>query len=240
MKIKRIFIFTTLLILFTSLLGVVAALTSPMQGERVQTVAPDARFATAVAFDVSPALRDVVSAERVAQSNQALIEIRPDRGAVLPDQGFSGDGAIQTAKTQQAALAIPGTIANFEGLSNQDNFNIFGGRVNPPDPVGDVGPNHYVEMINLVFAVYDKTGNLLLGPMDTGALWAGFAVPDCTDPSGDPIVIYDQFVDRWLLTQFTTSGLSDPTRPFWNCVAISTSGDPTGTYYRYAFETENF
>src|SRR3990172_5175386 len=53
-------------------------------------------------------------------------------------------------------------------------FNVFGFRVNPPDPVGDVGPNHYVEMINLVFAVYAKNGTLLMGPVDTGTLWAGF------------------------------------------------------------------
>ena len=87
---------------------------------------------------------------------------------------------------------------------------MFGFRVNPPDPVGDVGPNHYVEMINLVFAVYSKTGSLLLGPVDTGTLWAGFPVEDCTDPSGDPIVVYDQFADRWLLSQFTTAaGRSD-------------------------------
>ncbi len=119
----------------------------------------------------------------------------------------------------------------FEGLSNQDNFNVFGGRVNPPDPVGAVGPNHYVEMINLVFGVYDKTGNLLLGPVDTGSLWAGFAVPDCTDPSGDPIVLYDKLEDRWLLTQFTTRG------PYYNCVAVSMTGDPTGAYFRYAFLT---
>ena len=72
---------------------------------------------------------------------------------------------------------------------------MFGFRVNPPDPVGAVGPNHYVEMINLVFGVYDKTGNLLLGPVDTGSLWAGFAVPDCTDPSGDPVVLYDKLED---------------------------------------------
>ena len=103
-----------------------------------------------------------------------------------------------------------------------------------------MGPNHYVEMINLVFAVYSKNGALLLGPVPVGALWAGFSVPDCTDPSGDSIVLYDQFVDRWILTQFTTSGLDDPTKPFWNCVAISTTGDPTGSYYRYAFETEHF
>ena len=129
---------------------------------------------------------------------------------------------------------------NFEGLSNQDNFDTFGFRVNPPDNDGDVGPNHYVELINLILGVFDKSGNKLLGPVDIGSLWADFEIPDCTDPSGDPIVLYDQIEDRWLLTQFTTSGLFDPTKPFWNCVAISTTGDPTGSYYRYAFETENF
>ena len=87
-------------------------------------------------------------------------------------------------------------------------------------------------MINLVFAVYSKSGALLLGPVDTGTLWANFAVDDCTDPSGDPIVIYDQFADRWILTQFTTRGPE-----YFNCVAISQTGDPTGAYYRYAFST---
>jgi hypothetical protein len=109
--------------------------------------------------------------------------------------------------------------------------------VNPPDPVGDVGPNHYVEMLNLAFAVYDKKGTLLTGPTPVGNLWSGFAIDDCTDPSGDAIVLYDQFVDRWILTQFTTRGLSDPTLPFYNCVAISQTGDPTGAYFRYAFIT---
>jgi len=198
---------------------------------------PTPTFKNAVAFDVSPPLRNLAAARRVTPEPGPLREVRPDRGPVAEDQGFSGDGALQSGA---GAATIPGTGANFEGLSNQDNFNIFGFRVNPPDPNGDVGPNHYVEMVNLVFGVYDKTGNLLLGPVDTGALWAGFAVPDCTDPSGDPIVLYDQFADRWLLSQFTTSGFDNPNLPFWNCVAVSTSGDPTGSYYRYAFETENF
>ena len=95
-------------------------------------------------------------------------------------------------------------------------------------------------MVNLTFAVYDKSGNRLLGPVDTGTLWDGFAVPDCTEPSGDPVVLYDQFMDRWILSQFTTSGLDDPSKPFWNCVAVSTTSDPTGSYYRYAFETGHF
>ena len=209
---------------------------------------PKAKFSAAKAFDVSPPFHDLAMAAARRSAPQAvppmLYEVRRERGSVARDRGFSGDGAVQGSNelgfAPPQALTIPAPTVNFEGLSNQDNFNVFGGRVNPPDPVGDVGPNHYVEMINLVFAVYDKAGNLLLGPVDTGTLWAGFAVPDCTDPSGDPIVLYDQFTDRWILSQFTTSGLTDPTRPFWNCVAISTTGDPTGTYYRYAFETANF
>lgn len=152
----------------------------------------------------------------------------------------TGGNGIDPALQSSALAAFGAPIVNFDAASNQDNFNVFGGRVNPPDPVLAVGPNHIVEMINLVTAIYDKSGNTLVAPFDIGALWAGFAVPDCTDPSGDPIVLYDQFMDRWVLSQFTTSGLSDPSRPFYNCVAISATSDPTGAYHRYAFTTDDY
>ena len=77
-----------------------------------------------------------------------------------------------------------------------------------------------------------------MGPVDTGTLWAGFPIEDCTDPSGDPVVLYDQTTDHWILSQFTTRGLDDPSLPFYNCVAVSQTGDPTGAYYRYAFITQ--
>ena len=224
---------------FAMALVVAAGVATTVAGAATQAGAAAERsgpkFTNAVAFDVSRPLRELAKERKPGKAKGG--EVRPEAGAVGEDRGHSGDAALQA---DIAPLAIPGTIANFEGLSNQDNFGIFGFRVNPPDPVGDVGPNHYVEMVNLVFAVYDKTGNKLLGPVDTGTVWADFPVPDCTDPSGDPIVLYDQFMDRWLLSQFTTSGLDDPEKPFWNCVAISTTGDPTGSYYRYAFETDNF
>ncbi len=209
--------------------------------ERFASEAPN--VSGPAAFDVSLPLHSLAPRAQGRRAplgaSQEPIEIRPERGPVVKDQGYFGDDALQTGGElqQRRSAAIPAPLANFEGLSNQDNFNVFGFRVNPPDPVGDVGPNHYVEMINLVFAVYSKTGTLLLGPLDTGTLWAGFAVDDCTDPSGDPIVVYDQLVDRWILSQFTTRGFSAPNLPFYNCVAISVTGDPTGAYYRYAFTT---
>ncbi len=239
MKAKQVFTWFATLVLIVTLFGTIPAAAAPEESALPAFQAQSGTFSTAVAFDISPALRDMKPSQPGSPQPQVIEEVRPDRGPSVPDQGFSGDGAIQEGVTlKSASLAVPAPLANFEGLSNQDNFNVFGFRVNPPDPVGDVGPNHYVEMVNLVFAVYSKTGTLLLGPVDTGTLWSGFAVPDCTDPSGDPIVVYDQFVDRWILTQFTTRGFDDPSLPFYDCVAISQTGDPTGAYYRYAFITQ--
>src|SRR6185436_9803636 len=200
------------------------------------------RWTSAVAFDKTAPLRDMITvAPRGIPPNEELIEMRTERMLrTVPSKTRTADGALQgpAGSTLAPSVSIASPSLTFEGMSNQDNFNIFGGRVNPPDTIGDVGPNNYVQMINLVYAIFDKAGNLLLGPVDTGTLWAGFAVEDCTDPSGDPVVVYDQLEDRWLLSQFTTRGLDDPSLPFYNCVAISVTGDPTGAYYRYAFITQ--
>jgi len=195
--------------------------------------APRAEVSRDVAHDVSAPLRRL--ANRYDASQQSIPRvIKEGGGPRVASDGFSGDAARQRrAGTPQ--IAAPTT--NFEGISNRDNAAVYGFGVNPPDSDGDVGPNHYVEIVNLLFAVYSKSGAELLGPTPLGALWDGFAVDDCTDPSGDPIVLHDQLADRWILTQFTTRGLDDPTLPFYNCVAISTTSDPTGSYYRYAFST---
>jgi hypothetical protein len=189
------------------------------------------------AHDLSPPLRDMAQG-RIPPDVDNLGD-EEGEGPLAEGVGNSSDGALQSV---MPPTTIPSTQANFEGLSNEDNFNLFGFRVNPPDPNGEVGPNNYIEMVNLTFAVYDKSGNRLLGPVDTGTLWKDFAVPDCTDPSGDPVVLYDQFTDRWLLSQFTTSGMNPDGSfnglPFYNCVAVSQTSDPTGAYYRYAFITD--
>ena len=202
------------------------------------------KFTEAVAFDVSKPLRELAKQPAGGTLPSATGKDTDSEPAVLaggtnalfsPLASLTGS-AGQPVNAQVAASAIPGPLANFEGLSNQDNFNVLGFRVNPPDPIGDVGPNHYVEMINLVFGVYSKTGTLLLGPASLGSLWAGFSVPDCTDPSGDPVVLYDQLADRWLLTQFTTRRLETRVGSA-TALRSRTTGDPTGSYYRYAFST---
>lgn len=197
--------------------------------------APKPRTIKESARDVSPALKSLaaISASVAAPAKDPglLLEVRPERRG--PERPGSGHGVDAARQSSEFAIQALTTSANFEGLSNNDNFALFGARVNPPDPVGAVGPNHYVEAVNLAVAVYAKDGTRLLGPVDLGSLWDGFAVTQCSALAGDPIVVYDQFVDRWLITQFTPPSDTDN----WNCVAISQTGDPTGAYYRYAFYT---
>ena len=112
-------------------------------------------------------------------------------------------------------------------------------RVAPPDTTGDVGPNHYVQWVNLRYSIYNvvRVNNEITGfvpvpgfPKNGNVVWQGFGGRCQTDNDGDPIVQYDQLADRWVLTQFAVSS-----QPYTQCVAVSTTPDPTGTYHRYAF-----
>jgi carboxypeptidase family protein len=129
---------------------------------------------------------------------------------------------------------MPGTIASFDGLSSQDNQNAYGFRVVPPDTNGEVGPNHYVQATNFMVRVYSKSGIALTAPFKLSALFASLGGICSTNNDGDPIVLYDQLADRWLLTQLAfDSLLFEP--PFHQCIAISTSADPAGSYFAYDF-----
>jgi hypothetical protein len=219
-----------------------ALLTPAGTAQAAPTVAASHPTVTAPAgFDTSRPLRELapapVRAASVDEEQDDEEEALQERLPQAVDNGYSGDSALQSVG---GSSTVGPTLANFDGLSNNDNFALLGGRVNPPDPNGEVGPNHYVETVNLAFAVYGKNGALLAGPATLGSLWADFPITECTDQSGDPVVLYDQLADRWIITQFTTRGLGFPDEPlnlFYNCVAISTSGDPTGSYFRYAFST---
>ena len=124
------------------------------------------------------------------------------------------------------APKMPSTIANFEGVNNVNG-------VLPPDTNGDVGPNHYVQWVNLSLAVYDKSGNLLLGPLAGNEIWNGFGGPCETNNNGDPIAVYDHLADRWLISQFAVPGGADG---YHECIAVSQTADPTGAWHLYDFK----
>jgi hypothetical protein len=130
---------------------------------------------------------------------------------------------------------VPGPYPGFDGIANADQ----GGQLLPPDPVGDVGPNHYVQAVNTSWAVYAKNGTRLRGPEALTSLWPADPVGLCDDQGhGDPIVLYDELADRWLLAQFAfviAGSPAVPTAPFKMCIAVSQGPDPTGAWFPYEF-----
>ena len=140
------------------------------------------------------------------------------------------DGALQTTSPIEA---MPTPSANFDGVSSADNAAAFGGRVYPPDTDGAVGPNHYVQAVNLLVGIYSKAGTLLVPKFKMSSLFASLGAPCGTRDDGDPIVLYDRLADRWLISQFVLPNY--PSGPFYEEIAISQTGDPTGAYYIYCF-----
>ncbi|MCX6277088.1 MAG: PKD domain-containing protein [Bacteroidetes bacterium] len=94
----------------------------------------------------------------------------------------------------------------------------------PTDPTGAVGPNHFVNSWNSSFRIWDKSGNPLTSPASLGTIFPG--------ADGDPIVLYDPFADRFLISEFYHNGFD---------VAISKGPNPvTSGWYVYRFPTNTF
>ena len=106
--------------------------------------------------------------------------------------------------------------------------------VNPPDTVGDIGPNHYIQAINdsggAVVQIYDKTGATIGSAFAMDSLGSG----SCGSGLGDPIVLYDRQADRWLMQEFSSGGN-------YMCFYISQTADPVaGGWYYYGFQAPTF
>src|SRR5439155_27374673 len=111
-------------------------------------------------------------------------------------------------------------------LSLHDALPILGADgVAPPDTNGSVGATQFVQIVNVEYAVYDKTsGALLLGPTPIHNIWSGFNGDCANGDGGDPVVLYDKAANRWVVGQMNVNLNA-------YCMAVSTTSDATQSYY---------
>ena len=128
-----------------------------------------------------------------------------------------------------APTVMPAPLMSFEGLDNSSG-------VLPPDTNGDVGVNYYIQSVNAtVIGIFDKqTGNLARS-FSLSSLWP--SGDPCGSDDGDPIVLYDQLANRWLLSQFALPNY--PNGPYYQCIAISKTPDPMGEWYVYTYQVHD-
>jgi len=86
---------------------------------------------------------------------------------------------------------LEGKIRGRATLLDFNAATTFGGT--PTDPSGAVGPNHYVNVFNTGFRIFDKAGNPLTAQLDDSVIFPGGGCCDLT-------ISYDNAADRWVMT----------------------------------------
>jgi hypothetical protein len=148
-------------------------------------------------------------AEALTLPLAGVVSTSPQRGTALLGRSVPvAPGALPRATSFTAP------IVNQPGMTTTSP---------PPDPIGDVGPNHYVQGLNGfgggIFTMYTKFGvpvsaahtNLVLSQLVT-------TTGPCASGLGDPVVNFDQLANRWILSQLASQHL---------CIYLSDTDDPT-------------
>lgn len=181
----------------------------------------------------SSAVRSLGSGESDAPTGTVPPRVNPL--AAEPDHGARGTWNRPRSRTGSAGASsqnagrtpIPSTV--FDGIANPEGC----GTCAPPDTTGDVGPDHYVQIVNSTkVAIYDKAGVLQRPAFSLSTLFDSGSCSTTND--GDPQALYDPLADRWLLGQFVT------TSPYKMCFAVSQTPDPLGAYNTYSMTTPSF
>lgn len=216
--------------------GIAIGLLQPALGQSVKSdpIHPEVEVTHAQHLGKTPPLRHLIPATPISMEKRQ--KAKDDKKTVpnfigrrdhtfVPKEGAlpkNGDPVRQFGNLTENELEID-PLVNIDAMDQS----LFGGS--PPDPCGDIGSNYYIQMVNASwFQVFDKEGNAVGGPIATNTIWnqVGFS------SAGDPIILYDQEVDRWIITEFPPQNRL--------LLAISETSDPLGAWDAYAFQTPSF
>lgn len=128
----------------------------------------------------------------------------------------------------------PDPVTDFPGMNFAQN-----GAGWPPDTCGDVGNTYFVQAVNISIGIYNKSTGAQISATTFDDFFEGPAVqgtPCDENNNGDPIVLYDQYAQRWVILDFAWQGSSNGS---WFSIAASKTSDPTGDWWLYAFHADN-
>jgi hypothetical protein len=170
----------------------------------------------------------------------SLFEMPFDRGRGLASDRARSWDAVNPASPRDPLLERSMAFNRVASAFAEPEYSVDGipySNVGPPDPSADVGKDHIVQAVNgrggAQYLVLDKIdGHVLLGPVVLNTLGS---TGRCLNALGDPVVLYDEQAQRWLLTEFAVM----PSRTL--CLYISSGSDPINTTWtRYEFQTTAF
>jgi hypothetical protein len=149
---------------------------------------------------------------------------KPQKPPYEESAADQSEAARQAVYNKESRIADPEKSVGFDGVGVT--------TVAPADPTIAVGPNHIIQAANASSGthinIFSKTGTLLLGDKYLDEI-TGFG------GLGDPILLYDQLADRFIMTEFVNSDETGGKEGL--IMAVSTTGDPLGGWYIYFYQS---
>ncbi|MCU1310192.1 MAG: hypothetical protein JWO20_1317 [Candidatus Angelobacter sp.] len=168
----------------------------------------------------------------------------PDRedpeSNAIPYPDATSDAVDPNPNAIVPAVNVPAPATNiaFEGLDFQN-----WGAGHPPDTNGDVGKDYYIQSVNTSLGIYRKIDGVRVAAFTFNTFMSQGHFGNLCDTNnfGDPVVLYDTFEDRWVITDFafmlSGGAVVNPPGNF-QCVAVSKTGDPvSGGWNFYSINT---
>jgi len=161
--------------------------------------------------------------EAEADARRAKAMQQPVRAAHI--QQLREVSAKQHAASIQGGASSTDVLNVLAGFDGPDISQCCGNSASvPPDTHMAAGLNHVIATVNTAIGIYTKQGALLNGPVLSDDF---FNTANCNG-SFDPSVEYDEGADRWIINYDASPN---------NCIAVSQTGDPTGLWNVYSFNT---
>jgi hypothetical protein len=143
----------------------------------------------------------------------------------VPHWFKGGDVGARIAKTAPAAgplVTTPTVIHMNKGGTKQSQSSC--GSCQPPDTNGAISSTRIVEAVNLSLTIYKHGGGLVARK----SLASFFPT---TRPISDPRILFDNRSNRWILVFIPIPETTTTTPQMF--LAVSTSSDPNGSYFKY-------
>jgi len=151
-----------------------------------------------------------------------------------PNRGDSGPVYAPPSSPILTAPGAPQTVgSSFIGINLNDQFTAFGSGSIPPDTMGAVGPDHFVEAINSSVAVYDKATGTRLSHVSLNSFFTVTVGPTTYPRNGsfDPRICFDRRSGRYLACVLERGAVSGTQNGV--ILAVSRTGDATGVWDKY-------
>ena len=204
------------------------------QNKPQQTVVHPSQIATPVFFGTSSPLKDApIVTESSSTDKDVEFNSYEDR-QINPDikppdfENMPADPSVQK-EYGWIKTGTKGIFKNFEGQSTGSN---------PPDCNGTVNEDYYFQVVNTTYQIFDKTDNSsVAGPSPLNSIFDG-TLSGADRNDGDPIVLWDEHANKWLYAEFSVPSMSGNGNDYM-LIAVSTTADPTGTWWSWAFDVDD-